>query len=1352
MSIITSEFAKTDPEFERPTAPPPRQVVRRSFARRVVRALSIGTASLVGLVALALIGLQTPWGKELVRSRVEAKLGAAVNGTVTVGSVDYGWLFRDIEIGGVEIRDAHGGRAIGLDALRVTLDRGSLLRGAPVLDALEIGGLDVAIVKHADGSSNLTTLFKKRSGGKPMASIGIAHLAVDGMARITKPDGTTIAVRDLRLSGSVTARPIASEVELALRDLGAHVLIDAPGKAPRHLAVGIASVDVERRGGQIEVDVANVILGAVGIDRISGRLAVDAQQLVGEQTIEVAGLRVDADRLAMLLGRELLSDDLRADLKIHGPANALVADGGVRSGEARMALVGRVDASDVVHPSYDLSLIGTGLGSAVLASHDPERPRIETSLHASLIGSGITRDDADAKFELAVGATRIGALAVDGLHVRASAHRGVLALDHLLATAPGLELAAAGAIDADRAVSGTLELHGIPATIRRSLKAAGLVVPARLKLPPRVDLAVTASGHLDGTVTVSLPATRLAIAGGTVSLGGSARLEQRALHTATGRVRLDRLDLAGLAGLAGKPARVAGAISGSLELSKTPTSKTVDYDLALALSKLGLDVAIEGRAQPSSVTSRIEAVRARDRAVLATVEAAIPLTRRGGKPALDVKRDLALDIDVAKRSFAELAELVPSHLRAKLPAGAFELHVDLGGTVARPTGTIELAATATAVRGQEQRAELLASLAPTDRGVGVTTRGAVWIRDEHSPIASLDATISTVAPSSRGRIDVAAMKAAAVVDAVITLPERELASLSFLRQGLAKIGGRFDGRIAVAGPLAEPKLDASIRMRDFPTAAGGKGYTTVIAHGTPRALTARLQHGTGVAIEAEIDRTVADRIGVDITARAKDAPLLQALPALLAPKLGKHEPGRLSWDMTAKLALVRSAGGLAVERADVLGTLDIVGGVLAVPGTGRRWHDIDLSIASEPTGLRLRRVALHESDRQVSDRRLEASGFVAWDRFHPQHVDVSLSARDWLLSGSPLLGAHDAPRATADFDLAVGVDLRKPVIAVDATVESFELDNPDRLDRGHHPEQASVSGDIIYLDGTTRAGALPVAPRPIVTTSPAPPREKRPVDVRVRIAKPIRLRNGALDVVATGDLTVAIRTDATTTRGGLVFHRGTLNAFGRDYALVDGRLEFSDEHPKGWLEATFDHALPPAVMRDLSLTSAGGGARMRLAGPLSAPKPGLGGASNAGLADAMAIHTTGHPVHVSAPDLPASATVVAPRGDQLQVLTFMAGNLPHLLFLDRITAYADPYASRSAYGRIENVEAERYAKDQRSRVKTIVRPPTPGRSRTEVHYDRLLINDKRRAIGVGVRAGDRAGGGVGAFIEWSSDE
>jgi len=316
----------------------------------------------------------------------------------------------------------------------------------------------------------------------------------------------------------------------------------------------------------------------------------------------------------------------------------------------------------------------------------------------------------------------------------------------------------------------------------------------------------------------------------------------------------------------------------------------------------------------------------------------------------------------------------------------------------------------------------------------------------------------------------------------------------------------------------------------------------------------------------------------------------------------------------------------------------------------------------------------------------------------------------------------------------------------DATVRRLNLRSPDRLDRGHQPEDIAPNGDVIFLDGKRVAGKLPVASPP---PAAAPPRHRRPMDIRVRIPHLVRINQTPFDLRAKGEIRIAVRDQGTVVRGGLTIPKGSLFLFGKHHRLVDGALTFSDEHPKGWLELVFRRKLSPADSRALAGIDE---MQVVFAGPPTAPKPKLGGAGNAALAEAMAMNASGHPLYLTEPDMPASATVKAPRGDQLGMLSFMATNLPHLLFLDRFAAWADPYDGRASYGRVERFEGERTSRSGRSRVRVVTRPPSPGRSSAEIQWDRMLIDRRRAAFGVGVRGGSRAGGGVGFFFEWASED
>ena len=188
----------------------------RPLGRRIARIALRGLGAIVLLLVLVVAFLHTPWGKSVVRGRIEKALAKKVNGSVRVGGLDYGFLFSSVSLSGIEIRDASGTKAISVDSIDLALDRGALVHKEIVLDNLAIAGLDVHVTKRADGTSNLTGLFKPSPARKPLGHVQVRHLSVAGAATLTKPDGRVIEVRDLRLAGSIDARPAAKETAATL--------------------------------------------------------------------------------------------------------------------------------------------------------------------------------------------------------------------------------------------------------------------------------------------------------------------------------------------------------------------------------------------------------------------------------------------------------------------------------------------------------------------------------------------------------------------------------------------------------------------------------------------------------------------------------------------------------------------------------------------------------------------------------------------------------------------------------------------------------------------------------------------------------------------------------------------------------------------------------------------------------------------------------------------------------------------------------------------------------------------------------------------------------------------------------
>ena len=1310
----------------------------RTVARWLLRVVLAVVALAIIVVAL----LHTPWGKAFVRRRIEAKLAAAVDGRVSLGAVDYGLLFDHLDLKDLAIADRDGKPALAVGSLRVVLDRMSLVHGAPVIDDLEIAGIDATIVQGRDGRTNLKGLVKP-SGSPPPASVQIAKLHVAGGATITRPDGTTLAISDLAIDGAISARPAEEVVDATLAGIRGTLTVSVPNTAPRQLAIAIGPITASRRGGAVDASISEIAVGALAIEAIHAKLGLDGGKLAGDQAITLVHGRLDHTKLQTLLGRAVFVDDVAFDASLTGPPEKLVAHGAVAIRATPLTLDGTLAVAEPTRPRYDVKLEGKGASADVLPAAPRKMPPIATDIRVTVAGTGLVPPDLDAVIGLEVGPTQIGKLAVDGVSAQAHAHAGGITLDRFAAHGLGIELAASGEVASDTTLHGTLVVSGTPPETIRVLRDAGIAVWYRVPPVPHLAVTLHASGKLDGTLELAIDPSTIQIAGGSVSVGGRATLEHRKLAAAATQVAVHGLDLAALARLAGKPApKLRGALSGTLALDRSPQAEHAIYDLTIALREPAVSVEVHGNADLAVADLRARIVRRADRAVLATATAHVAHRESQLLP----RRGWRVVVDAPARTFAEVAALLPPEVHVALPDGDVALHAELTGTPASPRGTRDADVHANDAGGN-QHVTLHADLAPGPHGTVVTTRGAVAGDDAASPLATLDGTVTLPSAFVGTRVAFPRVVAGLGFAETLRVPERELASVPRVPARIAALGGRISGELEVHGTRSAPVFAGKLAWNGYSLAGGGQGATTLALAGTPAHVEATLAHGP-VQISADVTH-VGQRIAVKAKLHSEPTPVVPLLPASLAPDLHGADAGMLRADLAAELAFVQRGRAVALDDASVTGSLSLRGGSFALPHTARRWHDIELELTGDPRGLRLAKLAAHETDAQDRDRSLAVSGLlvIAKDRdangalaLRPATGELDVALHDWLAlgAGSPVFG--DAPTASVDLAAHATADLRAPIVAIDATVTKLDVRIPDRLERSHQPEQQAVAADIIYLDGKTTPGALPV---PVKSAS----HPKLPLDVRIHIPQPVHVLKTPLDLDARGELTVTVRDTGVATRGTLTATGGMLQLFGRDHPVVDGSLAFSDAHPHGEFTLHFAHELPPDALRELSRREP---TRVSITGAPAKPVVTLGGAFNVTLDEVLSMYHAGHPVFEAPPGLYASSTVEVPHGDQYLVFGYIANALPHMLFLDRIFAWADPSEPRGGYGRIRNLEAERFDAERTERIRVVGRPTTPGRSTGELQLDRVWLDSARVLFGAGLRAGDRLGGGLGLFVEWSS--
>ena len=628
------------------------------------------------------------------------------------------------------------------------------------------------------------------------------------------------------------------------------------------------------------------------------------------------------------------------------------------------------------------------------------------------------------------------------------------------------------------------------------------------------------------------------------------------------------------------------------------------------------------------------------------------------------------------------------------------------------------------------------------------------------------------------------------LDLTLDVPKRKLASLSVLRPKLDGAPGVLSGNLRVTGVLKDPRVSGGLSLAEIPMVDGTEGGAAVALTVDEAGLLAKIGVGESVVADApvQIAATLSHEdlfelvgpkgdVALSVVAKADKADLRRLIPKQLIGASGLEPKGALDWDMKASLALERKDGKLAAEALSLDGALSLAG-TLPIPGTKRSIENVALEISAAKNLVTIDRVHAEESDHQVKGRSLDVTGVVAFDKLKLKTADVAIQADRWLLFGGSMLGKPDAPRGVLTLHAKAHAELDRAIKQATIEVDKLSLEVPDRFDKAHQPEDVHA-GDVLFLgDADVALGKLPVptavkekadreraekarsaAALPVVAagavaaTAPTAAAEPTGFDLEVHVAPGSRLLFSPIDVTTGGDLRVEIRPEGRKIRGKLAMTKGELSLGGKMHPLKQGSWVFDDAHPAGEVDLTFERQLPPWALRDVSEASAGTSLRIHMTGPVTDRKTVLSGAGSPGtLFDLLSMHNVGRERFYSEADLPESVAVEFPQHSGLLALSFISVNLPHLLFLDRVAAWADSFDGPRAYGRLEHYEAERYFADGKGRVRAAKRPAGVGRSEAELEVDYLFMNEPRVLFGVGATGGSRGGGGPSVVLEWSSKD
>ena len=1327
----------------------------RRIARRIGKAAAYTVTVVVLLATACLALLQTSWGKDAVRQRVEHRLSQRVNGTITVASVDYSFLFGNITLGGVTVSDAQGTSAIELGSLNIELNRRSLLRGVIGVNHATISRLHINVTKNADGTSNLTGLM--RPGRRSAKPISLENLRLnDVSATIRQPDGRIIELKNLEANASVHANLGSKTLAATLTRVRGVVALRISDAQRRSVNVALDSLEASSTQGLLTAVAQGVVVGPLGVRSATIRSTRKDNEITGQQSITVQGVQINSNELNKLMGKPMLTSDIGVELHVDGPTHDLKVSGNVTTDGGHFVVTGSADLRDLTKPSYDVALVGNNINTSQLVPNIAHAGL--DSVHLDVVGTGITRTDAEASVALVIGAARTDKVSVDTVAIRARVNHGTVHIEELAVTTPGLRFRARATMDANNQITalGTAALN--PSALLPTLANVGIEIP-KGALPEQLytEVQVVANPNTR-TLRLMMPRTRVAVPAGTAYVGGTATL-RRNRHgdivpsTADARVDLRGIDVNRLTRLLGRPPiKQRPTVGGTLRLSGNGERPRVHYDVTVVAHQPSITLKVNGTVTKRRLSTKYRALRSSDNAVLAKGSASLPLAHVGGKTTLARWRPWSVDLELVKRSTHELLALAPKRdTRGRIPAASLGGKIVVQGTAAKPTGTIHLEATGDIVAGATQRITVDANIVDQRGTPALTGNAHAWLDNgaQATAVASLGVNFSHAVPATvRG---MRRFVRAGSLDVDITIPQTPVKRFGAFVERVARLPGHVSGTAHITGAIRSPAINSTLAWAGYRTASGHPAHTTINVKGSRSRATLTITHGANrnMVVTGDV-RPQGNRFVIVVSATSNRAPTFDVIPAFVLPESTPRKAGTL--DMNVSGTLVVTPGNKpAVEARELSGGIRIAGAALTVPGSGgnRTYRDISLNAGLQPTGLTIKSFKIHESDAQYKDRQLELTGNIRWKQWKPRSVDMELTTNQWLVFGPATIGLADAPRSTLNSRIGVHADLSPKIKHVTVTVHSLAFLSPKRHLRSHAVEFASPNNDIIYLKNGQIAGTLPTTTTTHGPTRPSASAKKRNLDVEINIPNPIRVQRMPFDIRTKGRLHLTMRGGQVDTRGQLKLVDGALNIMGHAHKVVSGTFTFSDKHPRGMLDFEFTSPLPPAVMRTVSKDSDLTGIHVNVSGQLSKPSVTFSGDGGGQLHEVMLSHNAGRGHYVSPPGLPASATVQAPRGEQPLVLTFLADNLPHMLFLDRFSAWADPYYSRKSYGRVENFEGETYSKRGTTRVRIVARPPTIGRSQAEVHYDRVFINRDNLAVGAGIRGGSRKGGGVGVFVEWS---
>jgi outer membrane protein assembly factor BamA len=174
------------------------------MSRKLVRRIGLGAAVVAGLLSIAYATLHLPFVRARVLERARAYALRDLGIVIDASSLHYALRARSVELRNVSLASSGVETPfLQAEAIRLVLDR-SVFRGVVAVDRLDLVGPRLAIVRHANGTTNLPR-GRSGSGNAPL-DLGVVSVSALAINLADESTGRAVAVGPLDLSLDTSPR------------------------------------------------------------------------------------------------------------------------------------------------------------------------------------------------------------------------------------------------------------------------------------------------------------------------------------------------------------------------------------------------------------------------------------------------------------------------------------------------------------------------------------------------------------------------------------------------------------------------------------------------------------------------------------------------------------------------------------------------------------------------------------------------------------------------------------------------------------------------------------------------------------------------------------------------------------------------------------------------------------------------------------------------------------------------------------------------------------------------------------------------------------------------------------------